>query len=85
MTATAQALYVVEVQDRCLAQLAGHNGCSYASPPQSEQQALTLVRVLLGCPHRPLTLAAAPWQAAIPGGQRHIRIHPALPDGQLHL
>ena len=84
MTATAQ-LYVVEVQDRCLAQLAGHAGCSYASPPQSEQQALTLVRVLLGCPQRPLTLADAPWQAAIPGGRRHIHIHPALPDGQLHL
>jgi hypothetical protein len=38
--------------------------------------------VLLGCPQRPLTLADAPWQAAIPGGQRHIHIHPALPDGR---
>ncbi len=84
MTATAQ-LYVVEVQDRCLAALAGHAGCFYASPPQSEPQALTLVRVLLGCPQRPLSIADAPWRAAIPGGQRHIRIHPALPDGQLHL
>ena len=64
MTATAQ-LYVVEVQDRCLAQLAGHAGCYYASPPQSEQQALMLVRVLLGCPQRPLSIADAPWQAAI--------------------
>ncbi len=67
MTATAQ-LYVVEVQDRCLAQLAGHAGCHYASPPQNEQQALTLVRVLLGSAQQPLTLTDAHWQAAIPGG-----------------
>ncbi len=84
MTDTAQ-LYIVEVHDRCFAQLAGHDGCSYASPPQGEEHALTLVRVLLGCPQRALALADGPWRAAIPGGQRHIRIHTALPDGQLHL
>ncbi len=82
MTDTAQ-LSIVEVHDCCFAQLAGHDGCSDTSPPQGEQHALTLVRVLLGCPQRPLTLAGSPWQAAIPGGQRHIRIHPARPDSQL--
>ncbi|MGO9898312.1 MAG: hypothetical protein ACLP0J_01150 [Solirubrobacteraceae bacterium] len=68
MTATAQ-LYVVDVQDRCLAQPAGHAGPLPRQPgAESEQQALMLVRVLpaSACP---LTLAdAGPRKPRSPAG-----------------
>ncbi len=82
---TDTPLYVVEVDDQCATELAGHTGCSYASPPQPEVQALSLVRVLLGCPQRPLYVNEAPWTSAIAGGRRIIRLHPARADGQLAL
>jgi hypothetical protein len=76
-------LYVVEVDDHCAAQLVGHTGCSYASPPQPAVQALALVRALLGCPQHNLEIAGSPWRYAIAGGQRTVRLHPARADGQL--
>jgi hypothetical protein len=78
-------LYIVDIQDHCAAELVGHSGCSYTSPPQPSRQALQLVRVLLGCPQRALELDQSPWTCAIAGGKRTIQLHPATPDGQLAL
>ena len=58
-----QQLYIVEADYRCQAQLVGHSGCSYASPPQPAVQALALVRILLNCPQQPLEASDAPWHA----------------------
>jgi hypothetical protein len=80
-----QQLYIVEVDDRCQPQLAGHSGCSYASPPQPAGQALALVRALLGCPQPELQIRDGSWRLAIAGGTRTIRVHPASASGQLHL
>jgi hypothetical protein len=62
---TDPQLYVVEVDDQCDHRLAGHTGCSYTSPPQFELQALSLVGALLGDDAQSLSLADAPWSAAI--------------------
>ncbi len=70
-TLEPQLAYVVEVTDRVDKRLAGHAGGSYTSPPHSREQALALVRVLLGCPGR-LPDTDGPWQLAIAGGQRKI-------------
>jgi hypothetical protein len=80
-----EQLYIVEVEDRCAPQLAGHSGCGYSSPPQPAAQALALVRLLLGCPQLSLHPNESPWQRAIAGGRRTIQLHHARPDGQLHL
>lgn len=80
-----QTLYIVEVDDECDAQLVGHTGCSYASPPQPAGQAIALVRTLLGCPQRTLTPEQSPWHCAVAGGRRTIRLHVATPAGQLAL
>ena len=80
-----QQLYIVEAGYRCQAQLVGHSGCSYASPPQPAVQALALVRILLNCPQQPLEASDAPWQRAAAGGTLTIRLHPASADGQLQL
>ncbi len=86
MTAALDSpLYIVEVDDRCNAQLVGHTGCSYASPPQPAPQALALVRALLGYPQNLLGVHASPWRHAIAGGTRTIRLHPASAGGQLTL
>lgn len=79
------ALYVVEVDDQCVDQLAGHTGCSYASPPQPATQALALVRALLGCPVAQLSVDDSPWRRAIAGGCRTVRLHRSSADGQLRL
>lgn len=76
-------LYIVEVDDQCDPRLVGHSGCAYTSPPQSEVQALALVRTLLGCPQHTLTPADTPWHAPIAGGRRIIRLHAVQADGQL--
>ena len=81
---TAQ-LFIVEVHDRCEPRLVDHAGCRYSSPPQPAEQALALVRLLLGCPTHQLDADQAPWQCAVAGGKRTIRLHAAHADGQLHL
>jgi hypothetical protein len=70
-------LYVVEVDDHCQEQLAGHDGCAYRSPPQPAAQALALVRALLACPQAHLTVDEGPWRRAITGGRRTVRLHRA--------
>ncbi|MGO9955240.1 MAG: hypothetical protein ACLP50_04580 [Solirubrobacteraceae bacterium] len=80
-----EPLYIVEVHDRCAPQLTGHIGSTYASPPQPVDQARALVALLLGRPALPVDPATSSWKAAIAGGQRHVSLHAAHADGQLHL
>ncbi len=65
MSDVDQQLYVVEVDERCSEQLVGHAGCEYASSPQSPGQALSLVRILIGCPQRELSADQSPWSCWI--------------------
>jgi len=80
----AEPFYVVEVEDRRDAGLAGHGGTAYVSPAQPREQALALVRILLGrrsaCE---IELTDGPWRLAIAGGSRLIKVHAARADGQL--
>lgn len=77
--------YVVEVEDRRDAGLAGHAGTGYVSPAQSREQALALVRILLGRSASEIDLRDAPWRLAIAGGSRVISVHVARADGQLRI
>ena len=69
-------LYVVTVTDRLIPALVGQAGCHYESPPQDEQQARTLIRVLLSAPRAPA--GAGPWQHPLAGGRRYVALsrHP---------
>jgi hypothetical protein len=68
-------LYVVVVTDRLLPALVGQAGCHYKSPPQDEQQARLLIRVLLGTPRPPG--GSGPWRRPLAGGQRRVTLHRA--------
>jgi hypothetical protein len=74
--ATAEPLVVVRVEDAIDPTLAGRAGASYQSPPQPCEQALALVRLLLGCASAPLN-GDARWVAPIVGGQRTVTLRPA--------
>ena len=72
-------LVVVHVSDAINPTLAGHGGASYLSPPQPREDALNLVRLLLG--RSELPDAGQPrWSCPIAGGQRTVAITPA-PSG----
>ena len=66
-------LVVVRVKDTIEPRLTGHTGGSYESPPQTREQAMALVRLLLG-------RAAAgadgerQWTASIAGGRRVVTL-----------
>ncbi|MGA2453654.1 MAG: hypothetical protein ABSG93_09065 [Solirubrobacteraceae bacterium] len=70
-------LYVVTVTDTLIPALVGQAGCHYESPPQDEQQARTLIRVLLSSPRTPA--GAGPWQHPVAGGRRHVTLQPRHP------
>ena len=62
---------VVTVTDRTVPALAGGAGCHYVSPPQTEEQARGLIRLLLG---RRAPDGRGPWTHAIAGGVRTVSI-----------
>ena len=79
MTTTPQSpngLVVVNVRDRINPALAGHHGCQYTSPPQSAEQARSLVALLLGCTADAVD-ARHSWAQPIAGGHRTITVTPA--------
>jgi hypothetical protein len=78
-----EPFYVIEVEDRRDAGLAGHAGTAYMSPAQPRTQALALVHILLGRSAQEIDLRDGPWRLAIAGGSRIISVHPARADGQL--
>ena len=45
--------FVVQVEDTITAALAGHDGCTYQSPPQPRDEAMSLIRILLGRSEEP--------------------------------
>jgi hypothetical protein len=71
-------LHIVDVRDRVNAELGGHTGCAYTSPPQPREQALVLVAALLGCAVAP-PAAHDTWTRAVAGGQRTIALRAAPP------
>lgn len=69
---TLGPLYVVEVEDRLTASLARRGGGSYASPPQSLEDARRLAAMLLDCEEAPA--GSGPWRRPLAGGHRMVRV-----------
>ncbi len=63
-------LYVVEVEDRLTSALSRRAGGSYASPPQSLDDARRLAALLLDCDKPPE--GEGPWRRPLAGGHRHV-------------
>ena len=68
---TTSSSYRVLVTDHITPGLANGDGRHYESPPQTEQQARSLVEVLVGVEHLD---HCGPWRQAIAGGQRIIEL-----------
>jgi hypothetical protein len=66
-------LYAVRVEDTISAALAGHQGCTYLSPPQPRDQALALVALLAGG-RQDVEPSRETWTQPIAGGQRRISL-----------
>jgi hypothetical protein len=64
--------YVVEVEDRLTTSLARRRGGSYASPPQSLEDARRLAALLLDCEEAPE--GEGPWRRPLAGGHRVVRL-----------
>jgi hypothetical protein len=69
----SDGLVVIIVEDEINQALAGRSSCHYESPPQSREQALTLVRVLLGSTTDELD-GAERWTCPIAGGRRTVTV-----------
>ena len=72
-------LVVVRVEDAIDSRLAGHVGGVYESPPQTHEQALALVALLLGC-RADSGNSRERWVAAIAGGRRIVTVAQASND-----
>jgi len=68
-------LVVVHVTDAISTALAGHEGVEYSSPPLPHEDAIALVRVLVG--DDSLTVGHRSWRCPIAGGQRTVTLAPA--------
>ena len=77
--AAVDELVVVHVRDAINPALAGRGDASYQSPPQAREDALNLVRLLLGCNEAP-TAGEPRWTCPLAGGQRTVTLTPA-PNG----
>ena len=72
---TLGPLVVVEVAERFSPGLTGRSDRSYTSPPQPRERALLLVALLIDAAG-PLD-GDGPWQRAIAGGRRTVRLVPS--------
>ena len=72
---TLGPLVVVEVAERFSPGLTGRSDRSYTSPPQPRERALLLAALLIDAA-APLD-GDGPWQRAIAGGRRTVRIVPS--------
>jgi hypothetical protein len=70
-THTTTSSYRVLVTDHTTHGLVNSDGRHYESPPQTEQQARSLLAVLVGAEHGE---HCGPWRQAIAGGQRIIEL-----------
>jgi hypothetical protein len=66
-------LVLVCAEDTIDPALSGHTGAVYHSPPQSPEQALALVRLLVGHPVDVLGDGVS-WRVAVAGGRRIVTI-----------
>ena len=73
--------FVVQVKDTISAALAGHDGCTYHSPPQPRGEAMSLIRILLGRSEEPPVDERGPWTCAIAGGRRTVTLEPVFSPG----
>lgn len=64
-------LVVLHVTETIESALAGHEGCTYESPPQPREQALVLVQLLLGHPGEPADFV---WSCPVAGGRRTVTL-----------
>ena len=64
--------YVVEVEDRLTTSLSRRTGSSYASPPQSLDDARRLAALLLDSDEPPA--GDGPWRRPLAGGHRMVRL-----------
>jgi hypothetical protein len=69
---TLGPLYVVEVEDRLTTSLSRRRGSSYASPPQSLEDARRLAALLLDCEEAPA--GEGPWRRPLAGGHRVVQL-----------
>lgn len=67
-----ERLVVVQVEDTIEPALAGQTGGRYQSPPQTREQAMALVRMVLG--RSPDGDGRQQWTAPIAGGQRVVTL-----------
>jgi hypothetical protein len=72
LSLTLGPYFTVEVADRFSPGLTGRHDRSYTSPPQPRDQALTLAALLLDA--GPDLDGEGPWQRAIAGGRRTVRL-----------
>lgn len=70
--ATAEALVVVRVEDAIDPRLTAREGAAYESPPQPREQAMMLVRLLIG--RAEPTNGGDRWAAPIAGGRRVVML-----------
>jgi len=66
-------LVVVRVEDAVEPRLTARAAASYESPPQTREQAMTLVYLLLGCAADPAGECER-WTAPIAGGRRVVSL-----------
>jgi hypothetical protein len=76
--AAETALYVVRASDRIAEDIAGHAGARYSSPPQTLEEALALVSLLIGAPADASHMRCE-WTHPIAGGRRTVTVEPAAP------
>lgn len=71
--AAGASLVIVRVVDVINSRLTGRTGGAYQSPPQTPEQAMALVRLLLGGDgHQPS--GESRWVTAIAGGRRTVTV-----------
>ena len=66
-------LVVVSVTESVAPALTGREDCTYVSPPQPREQAMTLVRLLVGRAGEPAN-GDGRWVAPIAGGRRTVSL-----------
>jgi hypothetical protein len=81
LSLTLGPLFFVQVEDRFSPGLTGRHDRSYASPPQPRDAALTLAALLLDFGAD--LDGDGPWQRALPGGRRTVRLLEAPESGAL--